>query len=259
MARGWSGRRRPPAAAGSSAYAWPVTGPAPHDWLSRPVLEIVPNGACRRGAAGSACEQEPDEPACSSSLPWRTATSVLSRLLVSDDTAAMTAGAPRPRCPDRGCLGDRTEVTGTSGRPVAGGVDAGRRALGDDPAVPRGRGAPRQWDRGARRPGTAAPAPDRSARRCAASPRVPQVVTERRQAAASHLRVTAWPAGVLRVDAGASSQFATALLLVGPYGDDDLVVGGRWSRRARLCPAHGRRHGSVGARRSSRKRPGASG
>ena len=32
------------------------------------------------------------------------------------------------------------------------------------------------------------------------------------------------PGGLVRVDATLSSQFATALLLVGPYGDDDLVL-----------------------------------
>ena len=97
-----------------------MTGSAPPDWLSRAVLELVPAGPV---------EGTLDAPS-SKSLTNRLLViaalaegkSVLSRLLESDDTVAMTSGlrALGARIED---VGGDTEVTGTSGRPVAGGTE----------------------------------------------------------------------------------------------------------------------------------------
>ena len=101
-----------------------MTGPALHDWLSRAVLELVP-----AGPVGGKLDV-PSSKSLTNRLLVIAALaegkSVLSRLLESDDTEAMTSGLRilGARIED---VGGDTEVTGTSGRPVAGGtkVNAG--------------------------------------------------------------------------------------------------------------------------------------
>ena len=101
-----------------------MTGSAPPDWLSRAVLELVPAGP----VAGT-LDAPPSKSLTNRLLviaALAEGRSVLSGLLESDDTVAMTSGLRTlgARIED---VGGDTEVTGTSGRPVAGGtkVDAG--------------------------------------------------------------------------------------------------------------------------------------
>jgi 3-phosphoshikimate 1-carboxyvinyltransferase len=147
--------------------------------------------------------------------------SVLSRVLESDDTVAMTSGlrALGARIED---VGGDTEVTGTSGRPVAGEteVDAGLsgttlRFLAAVALLARGTVVLDGSEPLRRRP--IAPLLDALAAAGADvssdGGRPPLRISSRGLAG-----------GRLRVDASASSQFATGLLLVGPYADDDLIV-----------------------------------
>ncbi len=209
----------PALAARASAYAWPVTGPGPHDWLSRPVLEIVPNGAAEGVLEAPASKSLTNRLLVMAALA--DGESVLRRLLVSDDTEAMTAGL-RALGARIESLDDRTEVSGTCGRPLAAGVvlDAGLsgttlRFLAAVALLANGTVVLDGHEPLRRRP--IAPLVD--ALRAAGA----QVVTDHGR---PPLRISGHglAGGVLRVDAGASSQFATALLLVGPYGDNDLVL-----------------------------------
>jgi 3-phosphoshikimate 1-carboxyvinyltransferase len=197
----------------------PMTGPPHVDWLSRRELQLVPRGPIDATLEAPSSKSLTNRVLVIAALAE--GTSVLRHLLASDDTVAMTSGLR-----ELGALietgDDRCEVTGTSGRPVAGGggVDAGLSGTtlrflaavalltrgtvvldGDEPL----RGRPI--------------APLLDALRSAGA----EVSTE---GGRPPLRITSrgFAGGRLRVDASASSQFATGLLLVGPYGAEDLVL-----------------------------------
>lgn len=196
-----------------------MAGPALHDWLSRAVLELVP-----AGPVGGKLDV-PSSKSLTNRLLVIAALaegkSVLSRLLESDDTEAMTSGLRilGARIED---VGGDTEVTGTSGRPVAGGtkVNAGLsgttlRFLAAVALLAKGTVVLDGEEPLRRRP----IAPLLEALRAAGADiesdqgRPPLRISSRGLAG-----------GRISVDASASSQFATALLLIGPYADEDLIV-----------------------------------
>jgi len=196
-----------------------VTGSAQPDWLSRAVLEIVPTGPV---------EGILDAPS-SKSLTNRLLViaalaegrSFLSRLLESGDTLAMASGLRElgARIED---VDGYTEVTWTAGRPVAGErqVNAGLsgttlRFLSAVALLARGTVVLDGEEPLRRRP----MAPLLEALRAAGA----EVLSD---GGRPPLRISSHglAGGRLKIDASASSQFATALLLVGPYADDDLVV-----------------------------------
>ena len=94
-----------------------MPGSAATDWLSEPVIEIVPAGPAK------GVLQAPSSKSLTNRLLVIAALaegkSVLSRLLVSDDTVAMTAGL-RALGVRIERLGAEAEVTGTSGRSLRG-------------------------------------------------------------------------------------------------------------------------------------------
>jgi len=196
-----------------------VTGSAPPDWLSRAVLEIVPAGPVQGTLDAPSSKSLTNRLLVIAALAE--GKSVLSGLLESDDTVAMTSGlrALGARIED---VGGDTEVTGTSGRPVAGGteVDAGLsgttlRFLAAVALLAKGTVVLDGSEPLRRRP--IAPLLDALA---AAGAEVSS------DGGRPPLRISSrgLAGGRLRVDASASSQFATGLLLVGPYADDDLIV-----------------------------------
>jgi len=196
-----------------------VTGSAPPDWLSRAVLELVPAGPVQGTLDAPSSKSLTNRLLVIAALAE--GKSVLSGLLESDDTVAMTSGlrALGARIED---VGGDTEVTGTSGRPVAGGteVNAGLsgttlRFLAAVALLARGTVVLDGSEPLRRRP--IAPLLDAlgaaGAEVSSDGGRPPLRISSRGLAG-----------GRLRVDASASSQFATGLLLVGPYADDDLIV-----------------------------------
>jgi len=196
-----------------------VTGSAPPDWLSRAVLELVPAGPVQGTLDAPSSKSLTNRLLVIAALAE--GKSVLSRVLESDDTVAMTSGlrALGARIED---VGGDTEVTGTSGRPVAGGteVDAGLsgttlRFLAAVALLAKGTVVLDGSEPLRRRP--IAPLLDALA---AAGAEVSS------DGGRPPLRISSrgLAGGRLRVDASASSQFATGLLLVGPYADDDLIV-----------------------------------
>jgi 3-phosphoshikimate 1-carboxyvinyltransferase len=147
--------------------------------------------------------------------------SVLSRLLRSDDTAAMISGLVGLGVGIEDIGGD-TEVTGTAGRPVASGrtLNAGLsgttlRFLAALALITEGTVVLDGEEPLRRRP-------------------IGQLLEVLGAAGAEVLSENGRPplrisgsgllGGRLHVDASASSQFATALLMVAPYADDDLIV-----------------------------------
>ncbi len=196
-----------------------MTGSAPPDWLSRAVLELVPAGPVQGTLDAPSSKSLTNRLLVIAALAE--GKSVLSGLLESDDTVAMTSGlrALGARIED---VGGDTEVTGTSGRPVAGGteVDAGLsgttlRFLAAVALLAKGTVVLDGSEPLRRRP--IAPLLDALA---AAGAEVSS------DGGRPPLRISSrgLAGGRLRVDASASSQFATGLLLVGPYADDDLIV-----------------------------------
>ena len=196
-----------------------MTGSAPPDWLSRAVLELVPAGPVQGTLDAPSSKSLTNRLLVIAALAE--GKSVLSRVLESDDTVAMTSGlrALGARIED---VGGDTEVTGTSGRPVAGGteVDAGLsgttlRFLAAVALLAKGTVVLDGSEPLRRRP--IAPLLDALA---AAGAEVSS------DGGRPPLRISSrgLAGGRLRVDASASSQFATGLLLVGPYADDDLIV-----------------------------------
>ena len=196
-----------------------MTGSAPPDWLSRAVLELVPAGP----VAGT-LDVPPSKSLTNRLLviaALAEGRSVLSGLLESDDTVAMTSGLRTlgARIED---VGGDTEVTGTSGRPVAGGtkVDAGLsgttlRFLAAVALLAKGTVVLDGQEPLRRRP----IAPLLDALRAAGADVVSNEGRPPLQISSRGLT-----GGLLHVDASASSQFATALLLVGPYAAGDLIV-----------------------------------
>jgi len=196
-----------------------MTGPGPSDWLSHPVLEIIPAGPIEGAAEAPPSKSLTNRLLVIAALAE--GTSVLSRVLASDDTAAMTNGLRRLGARIEQ-LGDRTEITGTAGRPKAGGppVDAGLsgttlRFLAAVALLAKGTVVLDGDEPLRRRP----IAPLLDALRAAGA----EVLTDRGKPPLT-ISGRGLRGGVLRIDATSSSQFATALLLVGPYGDDDLVL-----------------------------------
>ena len=196
-----------------------MTGSAPPGWLARPVLEIVPTGP----VAGSI--EAPSSKSLTNRLLVIAALaegeSALRRLLASDDTVAMTAGL-RALGARIESLGAETKVSGTSGHLVADGayVDAGLsgttlRFLAAVALLAKGTVVLDAQEPLRQRP----IAPLLKALRAAGA----DVLTDQGR---PPLRITGHglAGGRLGVDASASSQFATALLLIGPYADDDLVL-----------------------------------
>lgn len=196
-----------------------MAGPAHVDWLSRPELELAPRGPIVGTLTAPSSKSLTNRVLVIAALAE--GTSVLRHLLESDDTVAMTSGlrelGARIEAGD-----DGAEVTGTSGRPVAagGGVDAGLsgttlRFLAAVALLTRG---------------TVVIDGDEQLRRRPIGPLLDALRSAGAEVAAEAgrppLRITSrgFAGGRLRVDASASSQFATGLLLVGPYGDEDLVL-----------------------------------
>ena len=105
-------------AAQSPAYAWPVIGSAQPDWLSRAVLELVPAGPVEGTLDAPSSKSLTNRLLVIAALAEGRACSA--GLLESDDTVAMTSGLRALGARIEDVDGD-TEVTGTSGRPVAGG------------------------------------------------------------------------------------------------------------------------------------------
>ncbi len=189
------------------------------DWLSRAELELVPSGPIRAELTAPTSKSLTNRLLVISSLA--VGTSDLRGLLASDDTEAMTSGL---RAVGAGIesFGDRTEVTGTAGRIEAGvtEVDAGLSGttlrflaavalLGQGTVVLDGREPLR------RRP----IAPLLEALRAAGA----EVTTNEGR---PPLRISShgMVGGRLRVDASASSQFATGLLLAAPYAQKEVAL-----------------------------------
>jgi 3-phosphoshikimate 1-carboxyvinyltransferase len=196
-----------------------MSGSAQPDWLSRAELELLPAGPIEGTLDAPSSKSLTNRLLVIAALAK--GTSVLRRLLASDDTVAMTSGL-RALGARVGCVDGETEVTGTSGRPVAGGteVDAGLsgttlRFLAAVALLAKGTVVLDGREPLRRRP----IAPLLDALRAAGA----EVLTDDGR---PPLRISSrgLAGGRLRVDASASSQFATALLLVGPYADEDLIV-----------------------------------
>jgi 3-phosphoshikimate 1-carboxyvinyltransferase len=196
-----------------------MTGSAPIDWLSRPELELVPAGPVHGTLYAPSSKSLTNRLLVIAALAE--GRSVLSRLLASDDTAAMTSGL-RALGARIESLDGATEVTGTAGHPVAAGVrvNAGLsgttlRFLAAVALLAKGTVVLDGGEPLRRRP----IAPLVEALRAAGA----EVSTDEGR---PPLRISGHGlnGGRLRVDASSSSQFATALLLVGPYAHDDLVL-----------------------------------
>ncbi len=189
------------------------------DWLSRAELELVPSGPIRAELTAPTSKSLTNRLLVISSLA--VGTSELRGLLASDDTEAMTSGL-RALGAGIESFGDRTEVTGTAGRIEAGvtEVDAGLSGttlrflaavalLGQGTVVLDGREPLR------RRP--IAPLLQ-ALRACGAE------VTTREGRPPLRISSRGFAGGRLQIDASASSQFATGLLLAAPYADNEVVL-----------------------------------
>jgi 3-phosphoshikimate 1-carboxyvinyltransferase len=196
-----------------------MSGSAQPDWLSRAELELVPAGPIEGTLDAPSSKSLSNRLLVIAALAE--GTSVLRRLLASDDTVAMASGL-RALGARVECVDGETEVTGTSGRPVAGGreVDAGLsgttlRFLAAVALLAKGTVVLDGQEPLRRRP----IAPLLDVLRAAGA----EVLTD---GGRPPLRISSrgLAGGRFCVDASASSQFATALLLVGPYADDDLIV-----------------------------------
>jgi len=196
-----------------------VTGSAPPDWLSRSALELVPTGPVQGTLEAPSSKSLTNRALVIAALAK--GRSVLSRLLRSDDTAAMISGLVGLGVGIEDIGGD-TEVTGTAGRPVASGrtLNAGLsgttlRFLAALALITEGTVVLDGEEPLRRRP-------------------IGQLLEVLGAAGAEVLSENGRPplrisgsgllGGRLHVDASASSQFATALLMVAPYADDDLIV-----------------------------------
>jgi 3-phosphoshikimate 1-carboxyvinyltransferase len=196
-----------------------VTGSAPPDWLSRSALELVPTGPVQGTLEAPSSKSLTNRALVIAALAK--GRSVLSRLLRSDDTAVMISGLVGLGVGIEDIGGD-TEVTGTAGRPVASGrtLNAGLsgttlRFLAALALITEGTVVLDGEEPLRRRP-------------------IGQLLEVLGAAGAEVLSENGRPplrisgsgllGGRLHVDASASSQFATALLMVAPYADDDLIV-----------------------------------
>lgn len=202
-----------------------MTGSAPPDWLSRSALELVPTGPVQGTLEAPSSKSLTNRALVIAALAK--GRSVLSRLLRSDDTAVMISGLVGLGVGIEDIGGD-TEVTGTAGRPVASGrtLNAGLsgttlRFLAALALITEGTVVLDGEEPLRRRP-------------------IGQLLEVLGAAGAEVLSENGRPplrisgsgllGGRLHVDASASSQFATALLMVAPYADDDLIVEGEGLR-----------------------------
>ena len=189
------------------------------DWLAKPTLEIVPTGPVHGRIEAPASKSVSNRLLVIAALAE--GRSVLSRLLESDDTTAMTTGLMSLGASIE-MEGSTTQVTGMAGRPVVGNAPVNARLSGttlrflaavallaEGTVVLDGEEPLR------RRP----IAPLLEVLRAAGA----DIETDRGK---PPLRISGHglAGGRLHVDASASSQFATALLLVGPFARDDLVL-----------------------------------
>jgi 3-phosphoshikimate 1-carboxyvinyltransferase len=196
-----------------------MSGPAPFEWLTRPALEVLPAGPVHGSVEAPSSKSLTNRLLVIAALA--TGDSQLTRILDSDDTVAMMAGL-RALGAGIGRSGAAAEVRGTSGRlvgpfpPVNAGLSgttlrflAAVALLAEGTVVIDG-GEPLR-----RRPISAL----LEALRAAGA----DVEADEGR---PPLRISGHglAGGTLRVDASASSQFATALLLVGPYAREDLVL-----------------------------------
>jgi 3-phosphoshikimate 1-carboxyvinyltransferase len=196
-----------------------MSGPGPFEWLTRPALEVLPAGPVHGSVEAPSSKSLTNRLLVIAALA--TGDSQLTRILDSDDTVAMMAGL---RALGAGIerSGAAAEVRGTSGRlvgpfsPVNAGLSgttlrflAAVALLAEGTVVIDG-GEPLR-----RRPISAL----LEALRAAGA----DVEADEGR---PPLRISGHglAGGTLRVDASASSQFATALLLVGPYAREDLVL-----------------------------------
>ena len=222
-------------------YAGPMPCSDRVDWLSRAALELVPVGPV------DATLDAPSSKSLTNRLlviaGLADGTSVLRRPLVSDDTAAMSSGL-RALGARIESLDDATRVTGTSGRPVAGGTVSGRGAFGDHATFLGRSRAPHERDRGPRRARIPSPAPDRSSRRGLARRRGGRL-DRRRKAAASDLE----PRAGRRQAPGrrrGQQPVRHGVAPCRPLCRRGPRPRGGGTARARLRASHGQRHGSVG-------------
>ena len=196
-----------------------MAGSEQPDWLSREVLELIPAGPVEGTLEAPSSKSLTNRLLVISALAE--GKSVLRRVLESDDTTAMTAGlrALGARIVE---VGGDTEVTGTAGKPVAGGTEVNARLSGTTlrflaavALLAKGTVVLDGQEPLRRRPIAALLEALRAAGAevRSAGGRPPLEISSHGLAG-----------GRLRVDASASSQFATALLLVGPYANDDLIV-----------------------------------
>ena len=194
------------------------------DWLSRPALELVPSGSIEGTLEAPSSKSVSNRLLVIASLA--AGESVLRRLLESDDTQAMTAGlrALGARIEQ---MGDSVTVTGTAGRPGAGppGADEAWVGAGLSGTTLRFLAAVALLARG-----TVVLDGEEPLRRRPIGPLVDALRAAGADVTTDHgrppLRISSpgFAGGRLRVDASASSQFATGLLLAGPYADADLVL-----------------------------------
>jgi 3-phosphoshikimate 1-carboxyvinyltransferase len=201
------------------AYAWEMIGSASFEWLARPVLPISPRGPVEGTVEAPSSKSLTNRLLVIAALAE--GKSELGRLLASDDTVAMIAGL-RSLGARIVTSGEVVEVTGTSGhlisapKPINAGLSgttlrflAAVALLADGTVVLDGEESLR------RRP----IAPLFEALGHAGA----EIISTEGRPPFS-ISGSGFAGGHLRVDAAASSQFATALLLVGPYGAEDLVL-----------------------------------
>jgi 3-phosphoshikimate 1-carboxyvinyltransferase len=196
-----------------------MSGSAPYEWLARPVLGIAPKGPVQGTVEAPSSKSLTNRLLVIAALA--AGGSELSRLLSSDDTVAMMSGlrALGARIESSGTV---TEVTGTSGHPAAGGatLNAGLsgttlRFLAAVALLAEGTVVLDGEEPLRRRP--IAPLLEALGRAGA------EIVSDQGRPPLS-ISGHGLAGGHLRVDAAASSQFATALLMVGPYAGEDLVL-----------------------------------
>ena len=189
------------------------------DWLAKPALEIVPTGPVRGSVDAPSSKSLTNRLLVIAALAQ--GKSELSRLLASDDTTAMTEGL-RVLGTHIEAIGPTTEVTGTAGEPVADGTPVNARLSG---TTLRFLSAVALLTRG-----TVVLDGEEPLRRRPIAPLLEVLRATGAEVGTDggrpplHISGHGLAGGRLLVDISASSQFATALLLVAPYAARDLVL-----------------------------------
>jgi len=193
--------------------------PCSSEWLSRSELALFPSGPIVGRLNAPSSKSLTNRLLVMAALAE--GKSVLQQMLTSDDTLAMISGLQALGAGIETVDG-QTEIAGTSGRPVARGtdIDAGLsgttlRFLAAVALITEGTVVLDGQEPLRRRP----IAPLLDALRAAGA----EVLAE---GGRPPLRISSngLAGGRLRVDASTSSQFATGLLLVSPYADEDLTL-----------------------------------